>query len=441
MRSTWLKARCRHLPFAVVVVACLAVLPVLVGPTSASAGAPASTSAQTQSETTSPAGLNASNVSSPLDKFYFGLLQDYSSVFGGWSVDNSGHYTIDEVGANASFEAAATNRWSAIPGQMGQTTASPELSFAHVGNSAAGLESVEQAIVDNLSTWANDGVIGVGIDQLANKVTVDFNNSASPEAGSHSVPASAASTEQQMEAKYGKQNIQFSGTAVPTAASTPYLDSAPWKGGDELYNAYNGGTSYIDCSAGPGLRLATGPDLLLTAGHCAAEAIHDGISPPNWFNWLTLVGTESAWWLGGGSPSTAGLDFGVIPTLSSYQAWQNYTTLIPFTGWFLPPVGASVCEDGYQGDYQCGTVKNNSAVILVNNGAIGSEWVNNLLQITGSLIPGDSGGAGWYPTVYGPLISGTNVASGGGYFYQEEITPELNRLSSFYGTTVTPIVY
>jgi hypothetical protein len=384
--------------------------------------------------------LNASNVSSPLDKFYFGLLQDYPSVFGGWSVNPSGQYTIYEVGANVSFDAAATNRWAAVPGQMGQTTASPELSFAQVGNSVADLESVEQSIVNDLSTWAKQGVIGVGIDELANKVTVDFDNSGSPEAGTHSVPASAASAEQRMDAQYGAQNIQFSGTAVPTPTATPYLDSAPWKGGDELYNAYDGGLAYIDCTAGPGVRLGDGADLLLTAGHCAAEAINDGISPPNWYNWLTLVGTESAWWLGGVTQATAGLDFGAIPTLSSYQAWENSTTLIPFTGWYLPPVGASVCEDGYQGDYQCGTVANTSAVSLVSGGGI-YEWVNNLLQITGNLIGGDSGGAGWYPTIYGPLITGTNVSSGGGYFYQEEITPELNRLASFYGTSATPIVY
>lgn len=343
-------------------------------------------------------------------------------------VSGSGQYVIEEVRPNISFQHEAQKRWNEVPAQMGQTNVSaPQLVFSRVSNALSDLEAVTSSINAKSAKWASGGVIGFGINELSNRVDVTLNASTSE--------SMRAATESALVAQYGAHSLEFKYGPIPSLSSSPAADSAPWHGGDEIYGSVN------SCTTGPGLHLATGQQLILTAGHCAYESANDGYTPV-YYNNGTEVGTESAWWVGGSTSSAAGLDFGVLPTLSADSAWQSNSSLVTFTGYYLPPASASVCHDGFQGDYACGTVVNNSYTGLFGpmapTGAY--EWVNNLLQITGSLIAGDSGGAGWYNTYYGPLITGTNVGTGGGYFYQEEISAELNRLSGYYGVAVTPNV-
>ena len=67
---------------------------------------------------TVPNPLTPSDVTSPLDKFRYGLQQDYPDSFAGISVNPNDQYVVEEVGSNATFEADAQRRFSQIPTQM-----------------------------------------------------------------------------------------------------------------------------------------------------------------------------------------------------------------------------------------------------------------------------------------------------------------------------------
>lgn len=405
----------------------LVVVPTGVGHAAGTPAGQPSPGAHGLATTTGP--LSASNVSSPLDKFYFGLMAKYPSIFGGWTVNGAGQWTIDEVGHNPVFEQAARQAWAQVPSEMGESVSAPTLSFASVANPVAHLEAEQARIERSIPS----GVIGVGLDESTNRVRVEFDNASAGmstpgQPASSAAPASAAGAEASLDAAYGSGTLEFAGGSVPTAASSPTADSAPWKGGDEL------NSSFDSCSGGPGMHLSTGPDLLETAGHCAY-----GNPSPTYYNNGTLVGTESAWWVGG-SESSPGLDFGVIPTLSSDQAWESNSSLLTFTGYFIPPTGATVCSDGFKGDYTCGTVQATNFTVEETLDDGSAVWVKDTIEITGSIIKGDSGGAGWYSTVYGPLITGTNVSFDSTDWFQQEISAEMTQLSNYYGVTVSPNV-
>src|SRR5262249_41054542 len=141
-----------------------------------------------------PSVLTPTQVSSPFDKFYWTLVQDYPDSMGGITVNADGSINILEVGTNSAFEQDAQHQFSALPAAL-HTSLPPSqviLKFVGVTNSAKRLYEVRENIASNLPSLLGGGIIGVGIDPNHNRVVV-IGKATSPEEDSPS-PTTAATT-------------------------------------------------------------------------------------------------------------------------------------------------------------------------------------------------------------------------------------------------------
>jgi hypothetical protein len=390
-----------------------------------------------------PNQFTPNDVSSPLDQFKYGLQQDFPDVFGGLTLDSSGHYVVEEVGSNAAFESAAQQRFDAIPGAMHVSVAasSLRLSFVSVGHSLVQLDATRQHIADQLPTsLLHTSVWGVGIDEANNRVLI--NSTANSASGGVSDQPSD-STEQSLAATYGASSLEFKSGGQPTSTANRYADSPPWNGGDQLLLPTLYGTN--GCTSGPGVHVtSSGGHALLTAGHCTwiggtnfvgnIDAYNTWSGGPV-YNSSTLVGTVALSSIGGNS--TPWLDIALIPTASSNITWTALYNRTYMTGWATPPVGGSVCSEGSYGLEICGTIiaTNQTVTVLGSELPGGYEVVEGLDEMNQPIHPGDSGATVWENSVFGPLVTGTNVSSGSTSF-SEDIDTSLYIYSQYYGSSV-----
>jgi hypothetical protein len=278
--------------------------------------------------------------------------------------------------------------------------------------------------------------MGVGIDQLANRVVVEMLSSD----GTNSAPSMTPQTpaESALVATYGASTLEFSVSTLPTVSSGRTSDNAPWNGGDALQTDYNAYGVATTCTSGPGLHnTSTGDDLMLMAGHCKYDAVNYA-DPNDWYNGGTYVGSISQSAVGGTTAATKYLDEAVIPTSTSHITWTGINTKTSIEGNALPPTGGTVCSEGAYGGERCGTVTAQSVTqpFTMNGGQI--EYVEDLLKVSGvTLIGGDSGGPDYEASIYGPLYVGVNIGTNGsGTSWMEQIGADLYVLSAYYGANV-----
>lgn len=386
-----------------------------------------------------PQTFTPSEVTSPIDKWYYGLLSDFPTLFGGVITNASGSYIVQEVGSNALFEEEAQSRFDEIPAQLGVTVQPSKmaLQFEQVQNSLQHLYDVRNQIAQNLTATSTGEPMGVGIDQSANRVHVESLSSA----GSGSEAATTTpqnSADNSLVSTYGQSTLEFSSGPVPKLTASRTSDSPPWNGGDALRSGYNIYGVATTCTSGPGLHLSSnGAHLMLLAGHCMYDA-QNYADPNNWYNGGNYVGSISAWAIGGTNSGSAYLDIGVIPTSTSRNTWTGVNTRTAMTGNALPPTGGTIFEEGAYGGEQRGTVVYQSITepFTMNGGRV--EWVGDLIQVSGvTLTPGDSGGTAWEASIFGPLYVGANIGTNGsGTSWVEQIGADLYVLSAYYGTNV-----
>jgi hypothetical protein len=396
------------------------------------------------SDIVAPTVFKPSQVSSPLDKFYYGLLAEFPNSFGGETVNSNGSYNVLEVDSNPTFESTAQSEFDALPAQFGVAVAPSLLilTFKPVTNTLQSLYANRQKISDSMvAGHLNPGVNGVGIDEGANRILVEsFVQPAGAKANPVPSPSPVNSTQASLVSEYGPSILEFSTVDPPHTTANRYADLPPWNGGDQIVSP----ADY--CTTGPGIHNASsGVHAILTAGHCAYEA---GVYT-NYFNTVyyapnfTLgddVGIESSWVVGGTTVGSANLDFGniVAPGGSSDITWTGSATRTYITGWFKPASGNEVCEEGSVGGEQCNNIGGTDLTIGPLQMGNTIEYVKNMIQVDNGLAGGDSGGTTWCPTIFGPLVVGINTGAdnSGPISWQEEIEPILYVDSLYYGASV-----
>ena len=397
------------------------------------------------SDIVAPTVFKPSQVSSPLDKFYYGLLAEFPNSFGGETVNSNGSYNILEVDSNLTFESTAQSEFAALPAQFGVAVAPSLLilTFKPVTNTLQSLYANRQKISDSMvAGHLNPGINGVGIDEGANRVLVEsFVQPAGAKANPVPSPSPLNSTQASLVSEYGSSMLEFSSIDPPQAAANRYADSPPWNGGDQIVSP-----APVGCTTGPGIHnTSSGAHAILTAGHCGYEAGSqtDFYNTPYYvpvFNSSDNVGIESTWLIGGLTLGTAGPDFGNILTSSSDITWTGGgATRTYMTGSALPFKGGyPVCEEGSFGGEQCGAVMGTGLTIGPISIGNRNEYVYQLIQLSTALTPGDSGGTAWGATIFGPLVVGTNVATNAldGISWQQEINTALYIDSYWYGASV-----
>lgn len=392
-----------------------------------------------------PPTLTPADVSSPLDKFRYGLQQDFPDIFGGLTTDSNGRYVVEEVGSNASFESEAQQRFDAVPNAM-QVTVAPaalQLSFKSVASTLNQLDATKEKVAGQLSTLLQNGVWGVGIDEANNRVLVESTAPSSSQS-SHDISAIPRNAiEQSLANTYGGNSLEFRYAEQPATTANRYADTPPWNGGDQLVLPTVFGKS--GCTSGPGVHVtSSGGHAVLTAGHCSWAAginfvgnitAYNTYYPTPVYNSSTTVGLIAISSTGG--PTTHWFDTALIPAASSNITWSGFFNRTTFTGNATPPVGGTICSEGSFGLEICGSVIATNVSIVVTAGELagGSEIVDGLDEMNQPIVSGDSGGTVWENSIFGPLATGTNVASGSDS-YSEDLAPILYLYSAYYGSAV-----
>jgi hypothetical protein len=98
-----------------------------------------------------PETFTPDQVSSPIDKWYYGLLADYPDTFGGVVTNAQGQYIVQEVGSNSAFEQAAQSGFDQLPTSLNVSvpSGSLELTFESVSNTLDELYQVRAEISQN----------------------------------------------------------------------------------------------------------------------------------------------------------------------------------------------------------------------------------------------------------------------------------------------------
>jgi Trypsin len=227
-------------------------------------------------------------------------------------------------------------------------------------------------------------------------------------AGARSEVAAAAS---RLDAAYGRSWIHVVRDSRPsTFLSFRYNDTAPWNGGDFIYN--NSGSSGEDCTSGiPVHSIITGTEYMLTAAHCFWALPHNGVGaavlngyvenngsiyPSSSATLIGDVGTENN--LSAGKTS---LDVALIPVSTStvdFDApWNSQGRAIQI-GPATNAAGDQVCTSGAFDGQVCGLTVQSTDMTKCGDDGWGRFCVSHLAEATSSepatvaAGKGDSGG-------------------------------------------------
>jgi hypothetical protein len=96
-------------------------------------------------------------------------------------------------------------------------------------------------------------------------------------------------------------------------------------------------------------------------------------------------------------------------------------------------------EEGAVGGERCGTVVATDLSGIEATGSelpSGVEYINDEIDTGNGDIPGDSGGTEYENSIFGPLVTGTNVSQNGTDVFGEDIDALLYAYSAYYGSAV-----
>jgi hypothetical protein len=373
----------------------------------------------TSAEIAAAAPVTAPNDS--LGTWQASMRSDYPGTYGGLYIDASGSYVVTTVGTAAALRRAASAGFAAataapavtagatrLASVAGAATA-PTLGFATTPYSMDDLIALKAAILAN-QQFLNDGVVGAELD-LENGVVNVFTSGGAVDAA--------------LQADYGAE-IEITGASTSSLTASRSNDSPPWNAGDAIVGSNGNG-----CTSGFGLRnTRTGATYQLTAGHCGST---------NWYN-TSFSNQQLNNYVGStvsGTDVTNGIDAQLIADPSDCISWGANGSRIYITGYADAPQGATIWLEGANGGHQVGTVLGTDW-----SGAMGSEQLGAMDQISAGPYAGDSGGPMVYPTGFGPLAAGSivgilwNKTGTNAWGMVQEIDAELYDYSALLGSSI-----
>jgi hypothetical protein len=210
-----------------------------------------------------------------------------------------------------------------------------------------------QLIVDDViaQTGGDDANVAVGIDPIANAVTIAF------------VPGSpmTGTLANDLVRKYGAA-IQVQSPVNATPAQTSF--DPPMRGGVKMFHSDNGGTHF--CTTGFFARRKAAPHTpyIISAGHCVTGAGNSGAWSANFANGSTHGLTN-----GGTFKVNAGGDMAALKMINvatwtpkprivvQKSASTSFNARYGITGNGASHVGMRVCHTGITSGTHCGTIR------------------------------------------------------------------------------------
>jgi len=304
-----------------------------------------------------------------LDTLRATLLERFPDDFAGLVAEGDG-FTIMTTGRQDEIEAFVDDFSADLMTDHAVAITPPTFSYRTATHSLRSLRDLMSEMVSARESLETEGVLGVGVDEVRNVVTVAIDQPRSDMAD-------------RLSARFDSDAVRVV-VGEPTTLLGRFDDTSPFNAGNLL-----AATDGQRCTSGFGMHGTTGGTYGTTAGHCGQH---------EWYNGLRFVGVS---FINDYRPGQRHVDVQSLSGATSKLFWKgNPGTREWVAGYSNPQPGTMVCSEGAVGYEKCGVVGIVGWQDL-NNGALGFIYEGDCP------IDGDSGGPIIWPTGYGFIAVGT----------------------------------